>query len=72
MCKPSKPKTPPPPPPPEPPAEAPKRIDAGVQKARTDEKRQSRLASGRRGTILTSGALSTNDANTGAKTLLGQ
>lgn len=72
MCKPSTPKTPAPPPPPEPPADPPKRVDATVQAARDDEKRQAKLASGRRGTILTSGALKTSDANTGAKTLLGQ
>lgn len=71
MCKPSSPKIPAPPPVPEA-KDPPKKVDPDVQAARTDEKKQARLASGRRGTILTSGALKTSDANTGGKTLLGQ
>lgn len=71
MCMPKSPSVPKPPAPVEPKA-APKRVDASVQAARTDEKNQARVSSGRRGTILTGGLLKNEEANTGRKTLLGQ
>ena len=60
----------PPPPPPEPP-EAPRKVDANVQQARTDERRQARLAAGRSGTIMTDSDLESAAPNTAQRTLLG-
>lgn len=64
---PSMPAVPEPTTPPEPAKEA----DQAVQKARSDERRRARQASGQNGTILTSAGGDLTSAATGQKTLLG-
>ena len=66
------PKMPAPPPPPSPPKAAPKKTDAGVQAARTDEKQRIRAMAGRSSTIATGAQGLTDNANTTGKKLLGQ
>lgn len=60
------------PPPPPPPKEPVKMADERVQKAGQDERRRAAAATGRSGTILTSGQGAAGQANTAGKTLLGQ
>lgn len=71
MCMGGTPKAPAPPPPPPEPPEAPKMVDAAVQQAREDERKNARLAAGRSGTIKTSSDLETEDPNTAKRSLLG-
>lgn len=61
----------PPPPPPPPPAPVAKKTDIAVQKARADEIKRAKLRTGQGGTDKTKGLLSSEDAATAKKTLLG-
>jgi len=70
MCGPTQPSNDRPPPPP-PPIPVPARDDPAVSQANRDARRRRQLAAGRQSTLMTGGQGVTEDANTGAKTLLG-
>jgi hypothetical protein len=76
MCMPSAPSMPAAPPPPPPPPEPPKEVNEAVSRARTDERRRARAATGYSSTVLTSsgglGATGQGAAATAGKSLLGQ
>tara|TARA_R110002020_G_scaffold352176_3_gene565306 strand:- start:2123 stop:2374 length:252 start_codon:yes stop_codon:yes gene_type:complete len=63
--------TPAPPPPPPPPPPVAKKTDIAVQKARADEIKRAKLKAGQAGTDKTKNLLSTEDAATTKKVLLG-
>ena len=70
MCVPTQPSNDRPPPPP-PPIPVPARDDPAVSQANRDARRRRQLAAGRQSTLMTGGQGVAEDANTGAKTLLG-
>ena len=70
MCGPTQPSNDRPPPPP-PPIPVPARDDPAVSQANRDARRRRQLPAGSQSTLMTGGQGVTEDANTGAKTLLG-